>query len=50
MNSKNCYHLYPPPTKLWEGNVSSHVCSFVVISHDALDLSTQDPPRTDPCP
>ena len=44
------YH-YRLPRKLWEGNVFSHVClsfclrggSHVTITHDALDLTVQEP-------
>ena len=48
----------PPPTKLQEGNVFSHVClsvcpqgersPHVTITHYALDLSIKGPPW--PCP
>ena len=44
------FFSYRPPTKLWEGNVFSHVClsihggSHVTIIHDALDFTIQVSP------
>ena len=48
----NCDDIYCPPTKLWEGNVFTHVCLPVcsqgvpnlTITHDALDVTVHSIP------